>query len=77
MEADSAYYNLRLSLNSGKAFSHRTTKWISSIIIRLGRFLKGSVLRMALARSLITRICLSISGACSLTAVVFKIVPWI
>jgi hypothetical protein len=64
-------------LEGGKALIQRMTWASNSIIIRPGILLKGRVLRRALACSLMNLICLSISGTCSLVAVVLRLTPWL
>jgi hypothetical protein len=66
-------YVLDIPLDGGNAFSHKTTKFISSTIILLGIALNGRVLLIALALSFITQICRSISGTCSLVVVVLSV----
>jgi glycerol uptake facilitator-like aquaporin len=68
-------YVLDTPLDGGTSFSHRTAKLISSTIILLGIFLNDRVLLIALALYFITQICLSISGTCSLFAVVLSMTP--
>jgi hypothetical protein len=68
-------YVCEIPLAGGEAFNQSTTKLMSSTIIRLGTLVNDSVLQMARALSLITRICRSISGTCSLAAVVLSVMP--
>jgi hypothetical protein len=70
-------YDVDTSLEGGKAFIHNTTCASISIIILPGMILKGRVLLRARASSFIIRICLSISGTCSLAAVVLRLTPWL
>jgi hypothetical protein len=58
----------------GGAFSHSTVYCIISMTIRAGIRLKVRVLFIALIRSFITLIWRSISGTCSLAAVVFRFI---
>jgi hypothetical protein len=60
------------SAQVGGAFSHNTMYCIISTITRDGSLLNGRVLLISLMRSLITLIWRSLSGTCSLVAVVLR-----
>jgi hypothetical protein len=64
-------------LDGGKALNHRTTFASILIIILPGMFLNRRVLRRDLAHSFMSLICRSISGTCSLVAVVLRLTPWL
>ena len=56
-------------LLTGKVLSHMTTNFVSLFMIILSKRLNVSLPRMERDLSLITLICLSISGTCSLVTV--------
>ena len=53
---------------NGKVLIHMTTNFTSSIIIFFGRVWKGVLILIENAISLMTLVCISISGTCSLVA---------
>ena len=59
----------------GKAFSQSTEVLIILISISRGKILNGKVCQMQHALSLMTQICHSILGMCSLAAIILRCMP--